>query len=49
MASRYANDIEIAKAQRDFELKKATYDQEVSAKKAQSDLAADLQVCEAVA
>ncbi|XP_052220517.1 flotillin-1-like isoform X2 [Dreissena polymorpha] len=43
MASRYANDIEIAKAQRDFELKKATYDQEVSAKKAQSDLAADLQ------
>ena len=32
MASRYANDIEIAKAQRDFELKKAAYDMEVSAK-----------------
>jgi len=44
MASRFANDIEIAHAQRDFELKKAAYDQEVSAKKAQSDLAAELQV-----
>lgn len=32
MASRLANDIEIAKAQRDFELKKASYDQEVNAK-----------------
>ena len=44
MAARYANDIEIAKAQRDFYLKKAAYDLEVEAKKAQSNLAADLQV-----
>ena len=44
MAARYANDIEIAKAQRDFELKKAAYDQEVHTKKAQSELAYDLQV-----
>ena len=44
MASRYANDIEIAHAQRDFQLKKAAYDMEVEAKKAQSNLAADLQV-----
>ncbi|XP_052789241.1 flotillin-1-like isoform X4 [Mya arenaria] len=43
MASRYANDIEIAHAQRDFQLKKAAYDMEVSAKKAQSELAAELQ------
>jgi flotillin len=32
LAARLANDIEIAKAQRDFELKKAAYDQEVQAK-----------------
>ena len=44
MAARYANDIDIAKSQRDFELKKASYDQEVQTKKAQSDLAYDLQV-----
>jgi flotillin len=43
MASRYINDIEISKAQRDFELKKAAYDQEIQTKKAQSDLAYDLQ------
>ena len=43
MASRYQNDSEIARAQRDFELKKATYDQEVLTKKAQSDLAYELQ------
>jgi len=43
MAARYANDIEIAKAQRDFELKKAHYDQEVQSKKADSDMAYDLQ------
>ena len=43
MASRYQNDSEIAKAQRDFELKKAAYDQEVLTKKAQSDLAYELQ------
>ena len=44
MAARYANDIEIAKAQRDYELKKAAYDMEVHTKKAQSDLAYELQV-----
>ena len=44
MAARYANDIEIAKAQRDFELKKAAYDKEVQGKKAESELAYDLQV-----
>jgi len=44
LAARYVNDIEIAKAQRDFELKKAAYDQEVQSKKAQSDLAYSLQV-----
>ena len=44
MAARFANDIEIAKSQRDFELKKAAYDQEVQTKKAASDLAYDLQV-----
>jgi len=44
MAARYANDIDIAKSQRDFELKKAAYDQEVNTKKAQSDLAYSLQV-----
>jgi len=43
MAARLANDIEIAKAQRDFELKKAAYDNEVQNKKATSDLAYDLQ------
>jgi len=43
MRARYANDIEIAHAQRDFELKKAAYDQEVQTKKAQSELAYDLQ------
>lgn len=32
MAAKYINDTEIAKAQRDFELKKATYDMEVQAK-----------------
>ena len=32
LAARLANDIEIAKAQRDFELKKAAYDQEVQSK-----------------
>ncbi|XP_046367470.1 flotillin-1-like isoform X4 [Haliotis rufescens] len=43
MESRFANDIEIAKAQRDFQLKKAMYDMEVHTKKAQADLAYDLQ------
>merc|ERR1712170_241997 len=39
MAARFANDIEIAKSQRDFELKKAMYDLEVQTKKATSDMA----------
>lgn len=43
MAARYLNDAEIAKAQRDFELKKAAYDVEVFSKKAESDLAYNLQ------
>lgn len=44
MAARYANDIQIAEAQRDYELKKASFDQEVLTKKAQSELAYQLQV-----
>jgi len=44
MAARYVNDIDIAKSQRDYELKKAVYDQEVRTKTAQSDLAYALQV-----
>jgi flotillin len=43
MAARYVNDIEIAKAQRDFELKNAAFDQEVQTKKAQSELSYALQ------
>ncbi|XP_021361554.1 flotillin-1-like isoform X1 [Mizuhopecten yessoensis] len=43
MASRYLNDIEIAKAQRDFELKQAAYNMEIQTTKAQSDLAYELQ------
>ncbi|KAK7496992.1 hypothetical protein BaRGS_00011728 [Batillaria attramentaria] len=43
MESRFANDVEIAKSQRDFELKKAAYDMEVQTTKAQADLAYDLQ------
>ncbi|KAK8741525.1 hypothetical protein OTU49_002257 [Cherax quadricarinatus] len=43
MAAKYINDTEIAKAQRDFELKKATYDMEVQAKKAEAELAYELQ------
>lgn len=43
MQARYLNDIEIAKAQRDFELKKAAYDMEVQTTKAQADLAYNLQ------
>ncbi|XP_068249630.1 flotillin-1 isoform X4 [Palaemon carinicauda] len=43
MASKYINDTEIAKAQRDFELKKASYDMEVNAKKAEAELAYELQ------
>ncbi|XP_021921523.1 flotillin-1 isoform X3 [Zootermopsis nevadensis] len=43
MASRFLNDTEIAKAQRDFELKKAAYDVEVQTKKAEAELAYELQ------
>merc|ERR1712106_820044 len=43
MASKYLNDTEIAKAQRDFELKKASYDMEVHTKKAEAELAYELQ------
>lgn len=44
MASRYENDIDIAMARRDFELKNATYEREVLTKKAEADLAYSLQV-----
>ncbi|KAK7094896.1 flotillin-1-like isoform X3 [Littorina saxatilis] len=43
MQARFLNDIEIAKSQRDFEVKKAAYDMEVQTTKAQADLAYDLQ------
>ncbi|KAB7507130.1 Flotillin-1 [Armadillidium nasatum] len=43
MAAKYVNDTEIAKAQRDFELKKASYDVEVQAKRAEAELAYELQ------
>ncbi|XP_026318230.1 flotillin-1 isoform X1 [Hyposmocoma kahamanoa] len=43
MASRYLNDTEIAKAQRHFELKKAAYDVEVQTKKAEAEMAYELQ------
>ncbi|GAB6021942.1 flocculin flo1 [Chamberlinius hualienensis] len=43
MAARYHNDIDIAKAQRDFELKKASFDMEVQTKKAEAELAYELQ------
>merc|ERR1711892_749610 len=43
MASRLLNDTEIAKSKRDFELKKAAYDVEVQTKKAEAELAYDLQ------
>ena len=43
MQSKYINDTEVAKSQRDFELRKAGYDLEVQTKNAQSKLAYDLQ------
>ncbi|XP_002123705.2 flotillin-1-like [Ciona intestinalis] len=43
MKVRYENDTEIAKAKRDYDLKKAAYDIEVHTKKAESELAYDLQ------
>lgn len=44
MAATYLNSAEVAKAKRDFELKKAAYDIEVQTKKATSELAYELQV-----
>lgn len=43
MASVFLNDTDIAKARRDFELKKAAYDVEVQTKSAEAELAYDLQ------
>lgn len=43
MAARFLNDTEIAKSQRDFELKKAAYDVEVHTKKAEAEMAYELQ------
>lgn len=44
VSAQYLSEIEMAKAQRDYELKKAAYDVEVNTKKAQSELAYQLQV-----
>ncbi|XP_018569869.1 flotillin-1 isoform X1 [Anoplophora glabripennis] len=43
MASVFLNDTEIAKARRDFELKKAAYDVEVQTKNAEAEMAYELQ------
>lgn len=44
VSAQYVNEIEMAKSQRDFELKKAAYDVEVNTKKAESEMAYQLQV-----
>ncbi|KAK7887028.1 hypothetical protein WMY93_026649 [Mugilogobius chulae] len=44
MTAENKNEIEMAKAQRDFDLKKAAYDVEVNTKKAESEMAYQLQV-----
>lgn len=44
VSAQYMNEIEMAKAQRDYELKKAAYDIEVNTKKAESEMAYQLQV-----
>lgn len=44
VSAQYMNEIEMAKAQRDYELKKAAYDMEVNTKKAESEMAYQLQV-----
>lgn len=49
MSAQYLSEIEMAKAQRDYELKKATYDIEVNTRRAQADLAYQLQVRAAAA
>ncbi|CAD5116991.1 DgyrCDS5824 [Dimorphilus gyrociliatus] len=43
MAARYKNDIDIAKAERDFKIKNAEYDMEIQGKKAKSELSYSLQ------
>ena len=45
MEAKLANDTEIARAKRDFDLKKATYDTEVNTAKAEAEKAYELQVC----
>ncbi|ROT69788.1 Flotillin-1 [Penaeus vannamei] len=45
MKAKYANDTLVAQANRDFEQQKAAYDQEVMTKKAEADLAYELQSC----
>ena len=44
MESKLANDTEIARAKRDFDTKKATYDVEVNTARAEAELAYSLQV-----
>uniref|UniRef100_A0AAQ5ZUH2 Flotillin n=1 Tax=Amphiprion ocellaris TaxID=80972 RepID=A0AAQ5ZUH2_AMPOC len=44
VSAQYKNEIDMAKAQRDYELKKAAYDTEVNTKKAESEMAYQLQV-----
>lgn len=44
VSAQYKNEIEMAKAQRDYELQKAAYDVEVNTKKAESEMAYQLQV-----
>jgi len=44
VSAQYLSEIEMAKAQRDYELKKAAYDIEVNTRRAQADLAYQLQV-----
>ena len=44
VSAQYKNEIEMAKAHRDYELKKAAYDVEVNTKKAESEMAYQLQV-----
>lgn len=44
VSAQYKNEIEMAKAQRDYELKKAAYDIEIYTKKAESEMAYQLQV-----
>ncbi|KAK4302653.1 hypothetical protein Pmani_025268 [Petrolisthes manimaculis] len=45
LKAKYANDIDIAKSNRAYQVQKAIYDQEVQARQAESDLAFELQSC----